>query len=87
VAPQLAAEEESVVSKSRVEHAYTEREVRQCLEAALDEHIVGIQMSSAYALARRVGRPSMERTVRALPPPFSSSIAPFSATCFARHTH
>jgi hypothetical protein len=48
----------------RVEHKYTERHVRVCLKAALDQHSVGIMVSSAYALAKEAGFPSMEKAVR-----------------------
>jgi hypothetical protein len=66
--PPAAASTKGLV---RVEHKYTERHVRVCLKAALDQHSVGIMMvSSAYALAKEAGFPSMEKAVRRF---FSSS--------------
>ena len=59
--PPAAASTKGLV---RVEHKYTERHVRVCLKAALDQHSVGIMVSSAYALAKEAGFPSMEKAVR-----------------------
>ena len=65
--PPAAASTKGLV---RVEHKYTERHVRVCLKEALDQHSVGIMVSSAYALAKEAGFPSMEKAVRRF---FSSS--------------
>ena len=67
--PPAAASTKGLV---RVEHKYTERHVRVCLKAALDQHSVGIMVSSAYALAKEAGFPSMEKAVRLFP--FFSSL-------------
>lgn len=72
LAASLGVDRKSLSSKGlvRVEHKYTERHVRVCLKAALDQHSVGIMVSSAYALAKEAGFPSMEKAVRRF---FSSS--------------
>ena len=61
--PPAAASTKGLV---RVEHKYTERHVRVCLKAALDQHSVGIMVSSAYALAKEAGFPSMEKAASLL---------------------